>query len=56
MLTYASQTWILTTRDRKQKNNYKRKLHKRILRPVYENESGGYQQIKKFIKLLQNLP
>jgi len=38
MLTYASETWILTKRDRKQMNIFERKVYRRILGPVYDNE------------------
>jgi hypothetical protein len=43
-LTYASETWILTKRDRKQLNVFERKVYGRILGPVYnkEKETGGY--------------
>jgi hypothetical protein len=37
-LTYGSETPILTKRDRKQLNTYERKVHRRILGPVYDNE------------------
>jgi hypothetical protein len=37
-LTYASETWILTKRDRKQLNTFERNVYRRILRPVYDNE------------------
>jgi len=37
-LTYASETSILTKRDKKQINIFKRKVYRRILGPVYENE------------------
>jgi len=37
-LTYASETWKLTKRDRKQKNTLERKVKKRTFDPVYENE------------------
>ena len=37
-LTYASETWILTKRDRKQVNISERKVYRRILGPVYDNE------------------
>jgi hypothetical protein len=40
MLKYASATWTLTKRDRKQLNIYERKVFRRILGPVYDN--GGY--------------
>jgi hypothetical protein len=38
MLTYASETWILTKRDRKQLNIFERKVFRRIVGPVYDNE------------------
>jgi hypothetical protein len=38
MLTYASETWSLTKRDRKQLNIFERKVHRRILGPVYDKE------------------
>ena len=38
-LTYVSETWILTKRDRKQMNIFERKVYRRILGPVYDNES-----------------
>ena len=38
MLTYASETWTLTNRDRKQLNVFERKVYRRILGPVYDNE------------------
>jgi hypothetical protein len=38
MLTYASETSILTKRDRKQLNMFERKVYRRILGPVYENK------------------
>ena len=37
MLTYASETWILTKRERKQIKIFQRKVYKRILGPVYDN-------------------
>jgi len=44
MLTYTSETWTLTKRDRKQLNIFERKLYRRILGPVYDNkkEISGY--------------
>ena len=36
-LTYASETWTLTKRDRKQWNVFERKVYRRILGPVYDN-------------------
>jgi hypothetical protein len=34
MLTYASETWTLTNRDRKQLNIFDSKVYRRILGPV----------------------
>ena len=36
VLTYASETWTLTKRDRKQLNVFERKVYRRILGPVYD--------------------
>ena len=36
-LTYGSETWILTKRERKQIKIFQRKVYKRILGPVYDN-------------------
>jgi hypothetical protein len=38
VLTYASETWTLTNSDRKQLNVFERKVYRRILGPVYDNE------------------
>jgi len=38
MLIYASETWTLTKRDRKQLNIFEREVYRRILGPVYDNE------------------
>ena len=37
-LTYPSETWTLTQRDRKQLNIFERKVYRRIFGPVYDNE------------------
>ena len=37
-LTHASETWTLTKRDRKQLNIFERKVYRRILGPVCNNE------------------
>ena len=37
-LTYTSETWTLTKRGRKQLNIFERKVYRRILGPVYDNE------------------
>jgi len=42
-LTYASEKWILTMRDRKQINIFGRKACRRILEPVYENEKENWR-------------
>jgi hypothetical protein len=34
-LTYASETWILTKRDKKQLNIFERKFYRRIIGPVF---------------------
>ena len=34
VLTYVSETWTLTKRDRKQLNVFERKVYRRILGPV----------------------
>jgi hypothetical protein len=41
MLTYASETWILTEGDRKQLNVFEMKVYRRILGPVYDNEKDN---------------
>jgi len=43
MLTYASETWTLTKRDRKQLNFFERKVCRRILGPVYDNEKENWR-------------
>ena len=52
---YASETWILTKRDRKQMNIFERKVFRRILGPVYDNkkENWGILTKKKFMQLLK---
>jgi hypothetical protein len=42
-LTYASETSTLTKRDRKQLNIFERKLYRRILGPVYDNEKENWR-------------
>jgi hypothetical protein len=37
-VTYASETSTLPKRGRRQLNNFGRKVYRRILAPVYENE------------------
>jgi len=43
MLTYASETWTLTKRDRKKLNIFERKVYRRILGPVYDNEKENWR-------------
>jgi len=38
MLTNASETGTVTKRERKQLNIFERKVYRRILGPVYDNE------------------
>ena len=42
-LTCASETWTLTKRDRKQLNIFERKVYRRILGPVYDNEKQNWR-------------
>ena len=42
-LTYASETWILTKRGRKQINVFGRKVYRRILGPVYDSEKENWR-------------
>jgi hypothetical protein len=42
-LTYASETWMLTKRDRGQLNIFERKVYRRILGPVYDKEKGNWR-------------
>ena len=38
MFTYASETWTLKKKGRKQLNIFERKAYRRILDPVYDSE------------------
>ena len=42
-LTYASETWILTKRDRKRLNVFERKVYRRILGQVYDREKENWR-------------
>jgi len=46
-LTYASETWTLTKRDRKQLNIFERKVYRRILGPVYGNGEENWRILIK---------
>ena len=56
-LTYASETWILTKRDRKQLNIFESKLCRRILGPVYGSEKENWRILtNKEIYAMVNKP
>jgi hypothetical protein len=40
---YTSETWTLTKRDRNQLNVFERKVYRRILGPVYQNEKENWK-------------
>jgi hypothetical protein len=42
-LTYASEIWIQTKRERKQMNIFERRVYRRILGPLYDNEKGNWR-------------
>ena len=42
-LTHASETWTLTKGDRKKMNIFERKVYRRILGPVYDNEKENWR-------------
>jgi len=42
-LTSASETWIITKRDRKQINIFERKVYRRVLDPVYDNNKENWR-------------
>jgi len=54
-LTYTAETWILTNRGTKQINIFERKVYRRILGPVYDNEKENWKilPIKKFMQWLK---
>jgi len=43
MLTHASETFILTKREIKELNIFEKKMYRRILGPVYDNEKGNWR-------------
>jgi hypothetical protein len=55
-LTYASETWTPTKRDRKQLNVFERKACRRILGPVYDNKKENWRILnlwrQNFFKIL----
>jgi hypothetical protein len=46
-LTYASETSTLTKTDKKQFNIFERKMYRRILGPVYDNEKENWKILTK---------
>jgi predicted lipid-binding transport protein (Tim44 family) len=44
-LTYALETLTLTKRERKQLNIFERKVYRRILGPVYDNEKENWRML-----------
>ena len=42
-LTYASENWLLTKRDRKQIKVFERKVYRRILGPINDNEKENWR-------------
>jgi len=42
-LTYASETWMLTKRDRKQLNIFESKVYRKFLGIVYDNEKENWR-------------
>jgi hypothetical protein len=42
-MVYASETWTLTKRDRKQQYVFERKVYRRILGPVYDSEKQNWR-------------
>ena len=56
VFTYASETWTLTKRDKKQLKVFERKVYRRILGPVYDNEKENWRILNnKFMQVLKNL-
>ena len=57
MLTYASETWTLTKREREQLNVFERKVYRTILGPVYDNEKENWRILtnKKIYASVTNL-
>jgi hypothetical protein len=51
MLIYTSETLTLTKRDKKELNIFERKVYRRILVPVYDNEKENWRILtnKKFM-------
>jgi len=57
VLTYASETGTLTKRDRKQLKVFERKVYRRILGPVHDNEKENWRILtNKEIYAMVNKP
>jgi hypothetical protein len=56
MLTFASETLTLTKRDRKQLNIFERKVYRRILGPVHDNEKENWILTNKEIYAIVKKP
>ena len=63
-LTYASETGTLAKRDRKKLNIFERKLYRRILGPVHDNEKENrriltnkeiYASVKKPLSIVRSI-
>jgi len=56
-LTYASETGIQTKRDRKQIDIFERKVYRRILGAVYDNEKENWRILnnKEIYAMVKNL-
>jgi hypothetical protein len=57
-LTYASETSTLTKKDRKQLNIFERKVYRRILGPVCDNEKENWRILtnKEMYAILKKPP
>jgi hypothetical protein len=57
MLTYPSETSTLTKRDRKQLDIFERKVYRRILGPVYDNEKENWKILteKEIYAIVKNI-
>jgi hypothetical protein len=57
-LTFASENATLTKRDKKQLNSFERKVYRRILGPVYENEKENLRILtnKEIYAILKKKP
>jgi hypothetical protein len=56
MVTYASETSILTKRERQQLNIFERKVYRRILGPVYDKKKKNWRILtnKEIYAIIKN--